>query len=239
MKIACWSGPRNISTALMRSWSSRDDTFVSDEPFYAYYLKETGVKHPMYKEIINQYPNSFESVLKFINTEIPRSKKVWYQKHMAHHFLELKDLKWLDSFYNCFLIRHPKQVIPSYLKINKLYNVEELGYKQQYEMINYLIKNNQRFLVINSNTLLKNPERILKKWCEEIDIDYDSKMLKWKKGKHSSDGIWYKHWYDSVIKTENFSDKFTKKDTVIEQEFSKIYNDALYYYEKINYFSIK
>ena len=111
MRIACWSGPRNISTALMRSWSSRDDTFVSDEPFYAYYLKKTGLKHPMYKEIINHYPNSFESVLKFITGEIPSSKKIWYQKHMAHHFLELKDLQWLENFYNCFLIRHPQQVL--------------------------------------------------------------------------------------------------------------------------------
>ena len=85
MHIACWSGPRNISTALMRSWSSRNDTFVSDEPFYAFYLKETGLKHPMAKEIIAHYPNTYEEVINSINKEIPESKKIWYQKHMAHH----------------------------------------------------------------------------------------------------------------------------------------------------------
>ena len=239
MRIACWSGPRNISTALMRSWSSRDDTFVSDEPFYAYYLKKTDLKHPMYKEIINQYPNSFESVLKFIAGEIPSSKKIWYQKHMAHHFLEVKDLQWLENFYNCFLIRHPQQVIPSYLKKNKLNTIEELGYKQQYQMIDYLVKNNKPFQVINSNILLKNPKTILEKWCKKMGVKYDSNMLKWKKGKHDSDGIWYKHWYDSVIKTDTFSVPNTKSDSTIDKKFSKIYDDALYYYNKINYLSIK
>ena len=116
MKIACWSGPRNISTALMRSWSSRIDAFVSDEPFYAYYLKEKKLKHPMYEEIINHYPNTYDKAVNSITGEIPQSKKIWYQKHMAHHLINLEDIEWIKSFHNCFLIRHPKDVISSYIK---------------------------------------------------------------------------------------------------------------------------
>ena len=140
MRIACWSGPRNISTALMRSWSSRNDTFVSDEPFYAFYLKETGLKHPMAKEIIAHYPNTYEEVINSINKEIPESKKIWYQKHMAHHLINLENIEWIKDFHNCFLIRHPKDVISSYIRKNKLNNINELGYPQQYALIQYLQK---------------------------------------------------------------------------------------------------
>ncbi len=239
MKIACWSGPRNISTALMRSWSSRSDTFVSDEPFYAYYLKKTRLKHPMYKEIINYYPNSLNGVLKSINREIPESKNIWYQKHMAHHLLESEELKWLENFHNCFLIRHPRQVIPSYTKKNKLYKIEELGYKQQNQMIDYLTKNKKKFIIINSNVLLKNPKKILEKWCEKINIEYNPNMLKWKKGQYDTDGIWYKYWYDSVIKTTRFKKITTNVYNTIDKEYLDIYNDALYYYNKMNSLAIK
>ena len=116
MKVACWSGPRNISTALMRSWSSRDNVYISDEPFYACYLKEKKINHPMKNEIINLYQNSYTDVLKTITSNIPLNKKIWYQKHMAHHLIDLENLEWLLELNNCLLIRHPKYVISSYLK---------------------------------------------------------------------------------------------------------------------------
>ena len=106
MKIACWSGPRNISTALMRSWSSRDDTFVSDEPFYACYLKEKKLKHPMYEEIINYYENKHKNVVQSITSPNPHSKKIWYQKHMAHHITNFNNLDWIVNFSNCFFKRY-------------------------------------------------------------------------------------------------------------------------------------
>ena len=98
MKIACWSGPRNISTALMRSWSSREDSFVSDEPFYPYYLKERQLKHPMYKEIIAYYPNKYNDIVRNLTSEIPNEKKYWYQKHMAHHMVGIEDFSWIKDF---------------------------------------------------------------------------------------------------------------------------------------------
>ena len=92
MRIACWSGPRNISTALMRSWSSREDSFVSDEPFYAFYLKERQLRHPMYREIIEYYPNTYDDIIKSLSSKIPNNKEHWYQKHMAHHLIDLNNI---------------------------------------------------------------------------------------------------------------------------------------------------
>ena len=103
MIIACWSGPRNISTALMRSWSSRKDTFVTDEPFYAYYLKETKLKHPMYKDIINTYSSNYNEIVNYLINVIPQNKKIWYQKHMAHHILDSRNIDWIANCENCIL----------------------------------------------------------------------------------------------------------------------------------------
>ena len=116
MKIATWSGPRNISTALMRSWSSRNDTVVIDEPFYAAYLHRTQLKHPMCDEIINQYPIDDYEIIENITGLIPNNQKIWYQKHMAHHINNFDSLSWILNYKNCFIIRNPKYVINSYIK---------------------------------------------------------------------------------------------------------------------------
>ncbi len=229
MIVACWSGPRNISTALMRSWSSRVDTFITDEPFYSYYLNETKLKHPMYSEIISKYPTTYSEIVNYLIDEIPENKKIWYQKHMAHHILDLKNIEWIVNCKNCILLRHPKEVISSYCKKNKLNSVEELGYQQQYEIIKFLKKKNKSFVVIDSNELLKNPEKVLSKWCKKINIKFDKSMLKWKKGNHASDGIWWKNWYDNVIKSTEFQ-KFEKKDITIENKYDSIYNESMKYY---------
>ena len=236
MRIACWSGPRNISTALMRSWSSRKDTFVSDEPFYAYYLKEQSLKHPMYKEIIEYYPNKYNEVVKNIISEIPNDKKNWYQKHMAHHLIDLNNIDWIKNFENCVLIRHPKDVINSYTKKNILTHVDELGYRQQYEIIKYLNDINKKFIVIDSNILLSNPEKILSQWCSNINLDFDISMLKWNIGNHPQDGIWWKHWYDNVVKTTHFQ-KFSKNKNHLDKKYQPIYDEALDYYNKLYYFA--
>jgi hypothetical protein len=236
MRIACWSGPRNISTALMRSWSSRSDSFVSDEPFYAYYLKEKQLKHPMYKEIIHHYPNKYEDVVKSLSSEIPSGKEHWYQKHMAHHLVDLNNINWIRNFENCILIRHPKNVINSYVKKNTLNHVNELGYPQQYEIMKYLDSIGKKFIVIDSNILLNNPEKILSQWCTSIDLEFDISMLKWKIGNHPEDGIWWKHWYDNVITTTHFQ-KFSSNQYKLDKKYKSIYDEALDYYDKLYYFA--
>ena len=232
MKIACWSGPRNISTALMRAWSSRNDTFVSDEPFYGYYLKKTGFEHPMREEIINHYSTDFQEIVKNINSIIPNDKTIWYQKHMAHHIIDIKKLSWIEDFKNCILIRNPKDVINSYLKKNTLKNVQELGYPQQLSIIQLLQKKKLPFYIIDSDDLLDNPHKELSSWCRYLNIDFDKKMLSWEKGQHKNDGIWAKHWYKNIIN----SNKFLKQKKVRSDEyknFESIYNDSVHYYKKI------
>lgn len=236
MRIACWSGPRNISTALMRSWSSRNDTFVSDEPFYAYYLRKKQLKHPMYKEIIAYYPNTYDNVVTSLTSEIPNDKKHWYQKHMAHHLIDLNNIGWIKNFENCILIRHPKEVINSYIKKNTLNHVDELGYTQQYNIMRYLDSIGKKFIVIDSNILLNNPEKILSQWCDSINLEFDISMLKWKKGNHPQDGIWWKHWYDKVIITDHFK-KFSTNQSRLDKKYQSIYDEALDYYDKLYYFA--
>ena len=238
MKIACWSGPRNISTALMRSWSSRNDTFVSDEPFYAYYLKETGLKHPMSEEIINYYPNNYNEVINSITKNIPESKKIWYQKHMAHHLIHFINIDWVKNFHNCFLIRHPKDVINSYIRKNQLNHIDELGYPQQWKLIDHLIENKKDIIVIDSSILLENPKKILNEWCKNLNIEFYETMLSWSKGPYPTDGIWWKHWYNNVINTNQF-ELFDKKSNTIPNKYQDIYNEALDYYEKLYYFAIQ
>ena len=229
MIVACWSGPRNISTALMRSWSSRGDTFVTDEPFYAYYLNETKLNHPMHIEIIKKYSSDYTQIINYLNSKIPGGKKIWYQKHMAHHILNLNSIEWITNFENCILLRHPKEVISSYSSKNKLNSVEELGYTQQYEIIKFLKSKNKSYLIIDSSELLKNPAKVLSAWCKKINIKYDQSMLEWKKGNHANDGIWWKSWYDKVIKTTEFQ-KYKKRDINIESEYDSIYNESMRYY---------
>ena len=232
MIVACWSGPRNISTALMRAWSSRKDTFVTDEPFYAHFLEFSQKKHPMREKIIKHYLSDYNEVIEYLTCDIPEQKTIWYQKHMAHHINDFSKIDWIKNCKNCILIRHPKEVINSYAAKNNLKGVEELGYPQQFEIIKFLKKTNQSYKIIDSEDLLKNPKNVLLDWCESINIDFDKSMLHWEKGNHKYDGIWWRHWYDNVINTTRFQ-KYKEKDITIENEFDSIYNEAMKYY---NYF---
>ena len=232
MKIACWSGPRNISTALMRSWSSRNDTFVSDEPLYAHYLKKTGFNHPMRKKIINNYPTNFNNIINTLTSNIPNNKKIWYQKHMAHHLLNAEDLSWIKNFKNCILIRHPKFVINSYIKKNVLNNVLDLGYPQQLSIIKFLQREKVQFYIIDTDYFLKNPKKNLLEWCDFLKIDFDQKMLSWPKGPHQCDGIWGEHWYGNINNSQNFTKKIGDSSNKY-QDFKLIYNEAMHFYRKI------
>tara|TARA_B100001057_G_scaffold490439_1_gene578716 strand:+ start:4307 stop:5020 length:714 start_codon:yes stop_codon:yes gene_type:complete len=229
IRIACWSGPRNISTALMRSWSSRKDTYVTDEPFYGYYLKKTLKSHPMREEIIDYYLSKYDQIINHLLDDIPNKKTIWYQKHMAHHLIDLSNIDWIKKCENCILIRHPKEVISSYTIKNKLESVNELGYPQQLKIIKFLKKSGKKFVVIDSKDLLKNPHKILSDWCKSVNTNFDISMLKWEKGNHQNDGIWWKHWYDNVINTTGFQ-KYNKKDICIDNNYESIYYESMEYY---------
>jgi hypothetical protein len=232
MRIACWSGPRNISTALMRSWSSRTGTYVTDEPLYAYYLSQKKIKHPMYEEILENYSCDYDKIIKYLLSKIPNNKKIWYQKHMAHHLIHFDDISWLKEFNNCILIRHPKEVISSYTQKNTLAKIDDLGYTQQIKIINFLKENGLKYIVIDSKILLSNPKKILKKWCNELNIKFENSMLKWEKGPYETDGIWWKHWYNNVNQSTEFA-QFERKINKIDKNFNDIYNESLKLYNKM------
>ena len=183
----------------------------------------------MFNEIINHYSCNYNEIVKNLLGKIPDDKKIYYQKHMAHHLIDLNKIDWIKKCENCFLIRHPKEVIHSYTAKNNLNSIEELGYPQQYAIIQLLKKANKSFVVIESSELLDNPRITLMNWCKKIDIKFNHSMLNWEKGNHENDGIWWKHWYDNVIKSTSFQ-KNSKKDITIENKYDSIYNESMKYY---------
>ena len=230
-----WSGPRNISTALMRSFENRTDTKVYDEPFYSYYLKNTNLDHPMKEEIINTYPSDEKEIINLI-TKNDDNYKIFYQKHMTHHILDETNLEWINKGLNCFLIRDPAKVIVSYIKKNTLRSIKDVGFEKLYQIFKLL--NSKKPIVINSDYLLENPEKYLKILCKKLNLNFDEKMLNWPKGFRDTDGIWSKVWYQDVISTTTFN-KNSNKEYKVPKNFENIYKECQEIYEEINKYSIQ
>ena len=238
VRVAMWSGPRNISTALMRSWENREDTTVSDEPFYGAYLKETGLDHPGRDEIVEVMESDWENVVKFITGPIPDSKTIWYQKQMAHHMLADWSLDWLEKVTNCFLIRDPKEVILSYSKKFEIRSLDLLGYRRQAEIFD-LVKEitGEIPIVLDAKDVLSNPEGILKKMCNRLRIPFSGRMLSWLKGKRDSDGVWGKYWYQSVENSTGFK-PYMPNDEPLLAELISAYNQCKPLYERLYRFRL-
>ncbi len=201
-----WSGPRNISTAMMRSWEARGDTHVCDEPLYAHYLKTTGTLHPGAREIIDTGECNWRKVVYGLAHGQANGKPIYYQKHMAKHYLPGMDLKWLDPLTNCFLIREPRAVLASFRKLMKQFDILETGFPQQLEIFEYVRNTTGRIpAVIDSRDVLQHPESMLRKLCETIGVEYTPRMLQWEPGRRDSDGIWARYWYGSVEKSTGFA----------------------------------
>ena len=229
--IAVWSGPRNVSTALMRSFENRSDCFVSDEPFYSYFLYKTGLKHPLSDEVIKSGLIDYNEIIKYITGPIPSFKNIWYQKHMAHHILEGVNLDWIKSMKNCLLIRHPSDVILSYSKKNEINNIQQLGYLQQVEIYKMLTKEiGISPIIIDAQDLLREPRKILIAVCENLRIEFDDKMLSWPPGVRKTDGIWGKHWYKQVEASTGFK-PYTKTDRIIPPKYIKLNDECMQYYD--------
>jgi hypothetical protein len=206
IRIAMWSGPRNISTAMMRAWGNRADAAVIDEPFYAYYLERTGKKHPGAAEIIAQGETDWRKVAARLTTEaIPSGKRVFFQKQMTHHLLPEIDRGWIVDLTNCFLIRDPREVILSYIRKNSDPELEDFGFVQQCQIFDFVRERTGSIPpVIDADDVLKNPERILRLLCEAVGVEFDKAMLSWPPGLRETDGVWAKHWYDAVARSTSF-----------------------------------
>lgn len=205
LRLAMWSGPRNISTAMMRSWENREDTIVVDEPFYAHYLLATGVNHPGRGEVIGSQPNDWQMVAKTLTGPIPERKSIWYQKHMTQHVLPEMGLDWLDGLNNCFLIRRPELVVASFTRTRPDAAVWELGYEQQSRIFEHV---SQRLgkapLVLDAEDVLKDPKVMLGAFCAKLSIPFSERMLHWPAGPRASDGVWAPHWYAAVERSTGF-----------------------------------
>ncbi len=205
IRIAMWSGPRNISTAMMRSFGARADCAVSDEPFYGAFLKDSGEPHPMAAETIADMECDWNTVLAEQSGEAPEGKPIWYQKHMPHHMVGSVDIQHMPDHRHAFLIRAPERVVASYRNKNELRRAEMLGFAQirQYFQIE-ANRTGQSPVVVDSDAILRDPAGMLEKLCIALGIQWDPAMLSWEKGPHPSDGIWGLHWYDKVNASTGF-----------------------------------
>lgn len=208
MRVAMWSGPRNISTAMMRSFENRSDCVVSDEPLYAAFLQQTGLDHPGAAEVIADGECDWRKVTASLTGAIPGNKTLWYQKHMSHHLLDDMDHQWIYALINVFLIRHPNAVVASYIKSRAEIKPEDIGLLQQAELFDELIRETGKIpLVIDSAEFLANPRGFLTALCTHLSIPFQEAMLNWPSGSRASDGIWAKHWYASVWQSTGFESR--------------------------------
>ena len=195
-----WSGPRNLSTAMMYAFGNRPDFAVWDEPFYAPYLAATGADHPMKDAILAAHETDPGVVAKRCLDTIPAQKPNFYMKHMPHHMIEGFPLDWAKDCINIHLIRHPARVIASYGAKRNQMTLEDIGFAQQAKLYDKL-----GGIVIDSSDIRANPEGMLKKLCNAIGLEFSTAMLHWPAGSHANDGIWAKHWYNAVHKSTGFA----------------------------------
>lgn len=228
-----WSGPRNISTAMMRAFENRPDTDVWDEPMYGHYLHQTGLPHPGATEVIADQGIDWRDIAKQCNANSPNGKPVFYQKHMTMHLLPGMDRDWLADLINCFLIRHPDQVAASYGAVRPNLTLDDIGFIQQAELYDHVVDATKKIpIIIDSRDFLLRPQAMLRRFCEVLNIPFSSEMLAWPAGKRDSDGVWGKHWYGSVWKSTGFA---PYRDTALNlsTECQAIADAALPYYEKL------
>ena len=205
IRIAMWSGPRNISTAMMRSFGSRADCAVSDEPFYGAFLKASGEPHPMAAETIADMDCDWQSVLAAQSGPAPGDMPVWYQKHMPHHMIGPVSIADMPGHRHAFLIRTPDRVVASYRAKNELRDPEMLGFARIRQYFEHERKRTGTAPpVVDSDDILLDPAGVLSKLCEALGIAWDPAMLSWTKGPHPEDGIWGAHWYDKVNASTGF-----------------------------------
>lgn len=205
IRVAMWSGPRNISTAMMYSFDNRPDCYVSDEPLYANFLLSSGTPHPGADEIIESYDTDLLSIIEKLSGPVPGNKRLWYQKHMCHHVPKDFPLSWIDGFSNCFLIRDPREVILSLSKITDEVDLWSLGLPQQIKILEHVVETRGNIPpIIDSRDVLDDPKGILSTLCHEIGLEFHDSMISWRPGPRECDGNWAKFWYKSVWGSSGF-----------------------------------
>ena len=234
VRIAMWSGPRNISTAMMRSWGNRPDTFVCDEPFYAHYLHATGRDHPGASEVIASGEIDWRKVVESLTGDVPEGKRIFYQKQMTHHLLPQIDRAWLGAVTNCFLIRDPREVIVSYIKKNNDPTLEDIGFVQQAEIFDWVCAHTGAIpAVIDARDVLENPRRVLELLCNKVGVEFSDSMLSWPPGLRATDGIWAKHWYGEVATSTTFRGPSPREPEPVPERLREVYEKSREAYARL------
>jgi len=232
IRIAMWSGPRNISTALMRSFGTRPDAAVVDEPFYAAYLADSGSMHPMRAEVLASQPNNWREVVTRLLGPVPGGKPIYYQKHMTHHMLDSFGREWIGRMRNCFLIRDPQAVLSSYALKRRDITLADLGFVQQRELFE---READRLgsapPVIEGADVLANPPRMLARLCTALKIPYSEAMLSWPSGRRETDGVWAPAWYESVERSTGFAAPSAPIAVTLPDQLMRIADQARPHYE--------
>ena len=233
LRLAMWSGPRNISTALMRAWENREDCVVWDEPLYGYYLDATGIPHPGAAEVIADQGTDAKAIIAACIGEVPGGKPIFYQKHMTLHLLPELDRGWLESLANCFLIREPEAVVASYAAVRGELTLDDIGFVQQAELFDQVCAmSGTTPLVIDSREFLLDPETMLRLICQRLEVEFTPRMLSWPAGKRESDGVWGRYWYDSVWKSTGFA-PWRERQYSLDDAAREIAARAQPYYDKL------
>jgi hypothetical protein len=201
IRLACWSGPRNISTAMMRAWENRPDTEVVDEPLYAWYLAHTGLDHPGRESVIAAGETDWRRVVDSLIRAWPDGPPVQYQKHMAQHLVPDLPREWIGSLRNVLLVRDPAEVVSSYLRSRASVGPDDIGILQQVELYEQL---GADVPVLDSADFLRDPSAYLRWLCEYAGVAFDDAMLSWPAGSRASDGVWAPYWYEAVLASTGF-----------------------------------
>ncbi|MEO0568474.1 MAG: HAD family hydrolase [Pseudomonadota bacterium] len=238
MRIAMWSGPRNLSTAMMYSFGAREDFAVIDEPFYVPYLVETGIQHPMREKIIASRTTDVNAIVQDLLDPVPDGKLHFYQKHMCQHMVSGLPRDWISEVTNVFLIRHPARVVASFSAGYEHTTLDDIGFVQQLEIYEILEASGTKPVVIDSADIRRDPEKMLRKLCDAIGLSWDPAMLSWPKGGHPADGVWGDHWYSSVRQSTGFAGPEGDLP-ILEEEAARIAEAAMPAYEQLKKSAIK
>ncbi|HET6627146.1 MAG TPA: HAD family hydrolase [Nocardioidaceae bacterium] len=204
VRVAMWSGPRNISTAMMRAWENRTDTVVVDEPLYAAYLHATGIEHPAREEVMRSQPTDYVEAVADLRAPLPDRRRVHYAKHMSHHVLDRMELTWTLGFRNVLLVRDPREVVSSYVRSREACEPADIGLLQQERLARFWDGAGVDVPVIDAADFLRDPESHLRWLCDWLGIDFSTRMLSWPAGPRDSDGVWAPHWYAAVWASTGF-----------------------------------
>ena len=232
-RIAMWSGPRNLSTAMMYAFAARGDCAAWDEPFYAAYLKATGIPHPMAAEVIAAGEPDPARVAALCTGPIPQAQSLFYQKHMTLHMIPGFDRGFMKDLTNVFLIRHPARVIASYAQKRESPTLPDIGFTQQAEFFDDAAPTEVHTpLVVDSADIRENPRQSLTALCAALQIPFTEKMLSWPAGPKPFDGAWAPHWYNAVHASTGFGDPEGPLPE-LSGEHARLCDQAMPYYERL------